>query len=82
MFMGRISIAEIHTWSTFVVSEEEPSRTFFLSSPTDETCNVDHLNHLLLVRLVSVFGQGPRPNTLFPKAQYIILGPNPYIFLY
>ena len=81
MFMGRISIARVHTWFAFVASKEEfllghlvcicrvqggvPPRTFFPSSPTDETCNVDHLSHLLLLGLVSVLGQCPRPNTLF-----------------
>ena len=42
-----------------------PPRTFFPLSPIDEICNVDHLSRVSLLRLVSVLGQGPRPNTLF-----------------
>ena len=33
-----------------------PPRTFFLLSPTDETCNVDHLSRVSLLGLVSVLG--------------------------
>ena len=42
-----------------------PPRTFFSLSPTDEACNVDNLSRVSLLRFVSVFGQGSRPNTLF-----------------
>ena len=52
-------------------------QTFFPLSPTNEACNVDHLSCVSLLELVSVLGQGPRPNTLFWA-----LAPTIYLYIY
>ena len=55
----------IHLVCVCRVRGEVPPRTFFPLSPTDKTCNVDHLSCVSLLGLVSVLGHGPRLNTLF-----------------
>jgi len=55
----------IHLVYVCRVQRGVPPWTFFPLSPTDEACNVDHLSRVSLLGLVSVLGQGPRPNTLF-----------------
>ena len=65
----------IHLVWVYRVQGEVPPRIFFPLSPNDEACKVDHLSHVSLLGLVSVLGQGLRPNILF-------LGHSPHNFNY
>ena len=68
--LSRVQEVHLNCWNTHLVCVCRvrggvTPRTFFPLSPTEETCNVDHLSRILLLGLVSVLGQCPRPNTLF-----------------
>ena len=59
--LSRVQVAyfnrlNIHLVRVCHVRGEVPPRTFFLLSPNDEACKVDHLSHVSLLELVSVLG--------------------------